>query len=65
MNNKKLQRSEKNKVIAGILGGIGEYLGVDPVLIRVLFLALTVFTGFVPGILFYLLAYFVIPKKSK
>ena len=54
--NRKLYRSGKNKVIAGICGGIGEYLDIDPVVIRVIFLALTVFTGVFPGILFYLLA---------
>lgn len=64
MKNKKLYRSKENKVIFGILGGIGEYLEVDPVLIRVIFLAVTVFTGFIPGIIFYLLSVLVIPVKQ-
>ena len=33
---KRLRRSTKNKVIAGVCGGIGEYLNVDPVIIRIL-----------------------------
>jgi len=40
--NRKLYRSGKNKVIAGICGGIGEYLDIDPVVIRVILLALLV-----------------------
>ena len=63
MTSKKLYRSETNKVVAGVLGGIGEYLGIDPVVVRVMFLALTVFTGFIPGLVFYLLALLVVPAK--
>jgi phage shock protein C len=50
---KRLYRPKDNRVIVGILGGIGEYLNVDPVLIRLVFVVLTVFTGFIPGIIFY------------
>jgi phage shock protein C len=45
---KRLYKSKDNRVIVGILGGIGEYLNIDPVLIRLVFVALTVFTGFIP-----------------
>jgi len=60
---KKLYRSKDNRVFAGILGGIGEYLNVDPVVIRVAFVALTVFTGIVPGIIFYIVALLIVPEK--
>jgi phage shock protein C len=62
---KKLYRSNTNKVFAGVLGGIGEYLEVDPVVVRIIFLILTCFTAFFPGILFYIVALFVIPKKPE
>ena len=61
---KKLYRSKNNRVISGILGGIGEYLNVDPVVIRIAFVAIAVFTGFVPGIIFYLVALAIIPNKK-
>jgi len=62
---KKLYRSKKNKIIAGVCGGIGEYLEIDPVVVRVIFLALTVFSGVFPGVLFYVLALLVIPASPK
>ena len=60
---KKLYRSEKNKVFAGTIGGIGEYFEVDPVILRVLWLVIVVFTGFFPGLIAYIIAIFIIPKK--
>lgn len=64
METKRLYRSDKNKVFAGILGGLGEYLNVDPVILRILWVFITVFTGFFPGIIVYIVAIFIIPKKS-
>jgi len=62
---KKLRRSSTNKVVSGILGGIGEYMNIDPVVVRIVFLAIAIFTGFVPGLLFYLLAHLVVPEISR
>lgn len=60
---KKLYRSEDNKVIAGILGGIGEYFDIDPVIIRVFFIFLAFATGLLPFIIAYIVALFVVPKR--
>lgn len=62
--NKRLYRSRENKVIAGVCGGIGEYFDVDPVLIRLFYLALTIFTGLVPGLLCYFFAILIVPEKT-
>lgn len=62
---KHLYRSDTNKVLAGICGGLGEYWAIDAVVLRLLWILLTVFTGFVPGIIAYILAIFVIPVKPK
>lgn len=62
MTTKRLYRSEKNKVFAGICGGLGEYASMDPVLIRLVWLLIVIFTGVVPGLVTYLLAMFIIPK---
>ncbi len=59
---KRLYRSDKNKVIAGVMGGIGEYANVDPVVIRAFYLAITIFSAVFPGIIVYLLLILVIPK---
>ena len=60
---KKLTRSRSNRMIAGLMGGLGEFFGVDPVLLRLAYLIITVFTGFVPGIVGYLLAILIVPEE--
>ena len=59
---KKLYRSNKNKVLAGVCGGIGEYLDVDPVIIRLLWLLFALGMG--TGIIVYIIAWLIIPKKQ-
>ncbi|OHA17487.1 MAG: PspC domain-containing protein [Candidatus Taylorbacteria bacterium RIFCSPLOWO2_12_FULL_43_20] len=65
METKKLYRSKTNRIFAGICGGLGDYLAVDPVLIRLVWLLVVIFTGFVPGLLVYILAIFIIPEKRE
>jgi len=60
-NIKKLYRSKKNRVIAGVCGGIGEYFNVDPTLIRLVWI-LFVFTG--AGIIAYIIAWILIPEEK-
>jgi phage shock protein C len=50
----RLWRSRSNKIIAGVLGGLAEKVGVPATLLRVLYSALTVFSFGVPGVLMYL-----------
>lgn len=60
---KRMYRSEKNKVLGGVCGGLGEYFNVDPVLIRILWVLFALAYG--SGILAYIIAWLVIPKKSR
>jgi len=62
---KKLYRSRENRVFAGIIGGLGEYFDVDPVLLRIGYIFVVAFTAFIPGILAYLIAIFVVPEKRQ
>ncbi|MEX0919159.1 MAG: PspC domain-containing protein [Parcubacteria group bacterium] len=62
---KRLYRSENNKVFAGVCGGLGEYFAIDPVLIRLVWLLVVIFSGVVPGLVAYIFAIFIIPKKGK
>lgn len=57
-----LYRSETNKVIAGVAGGLGEYFNIDPTIIRILFVLMTVFGG--SGIIIYLVLWLIMPSKS-
>jgi phage shock protein C len=62
---KNLYRSEDNKIFFGILGGLGEYYNIDPVLLRAGYVFVTIITGIVPGTLAYFICKFIIPKKPK
>ena len=61
METKRLYRSTKNRTFAGICGGLGDYFGIDPVGLRLLWVLVVIFTGFFPGVLAYIIAVFVIP----
>ena len=58
---KKLYRSRHNRIIAGVCGGLGEYFNIDPVLVRVAFLVLSVIGG--SGILLYVVLVFIVPLQ--
>lgn len=60
MTNRRLYRSSENSQIAGVCGGLGEYLNVDPTLIRLAFLLMFVMGG--PGLLLYIILWVVMPK---
>lgn len=55
--NKRLYRSRKNKMLAGVCGGIGEYFNIDPTLVRLL----TVLSGI--GIVAYIICAIIIPEE--
>lgn len=57
---KKLYRSEKDKVVAGVLGGFAEYTNVDPTVVRLGYVLITLFSFFA-GVLFYIIAWIIIP----
>lgn len=61
MDTKRLYRSEEEKMIAGICGGLGRYLGIDATVIRLLW-ALWCLTGM--GIIVYIIAAFIIPQET-
>lgn len=64
MATKKLYLSQTDRKLSGVCGGIGEYFDVDSSLVRLAWIIVTVITGIIPGILGYIMAVVVIPKKS-
>ncbi len=60
---KKLYRSKTNKAVAGVIGGLGEYLDIDPVLLRLLWLVILICTGVIPGIIIYIIAAMIVPQQ--
>ena len=57
-----LQRSRSNKVVAGVCGGIADWLGWDPTIVRVLYVVVSIASAAFPGILVYLLLWVIMPK---
>ncbi len=62
MNDKRLYRSSTNKILCGICGGIAEYFGVDPTVVRAIYVILTFCTAF-SGALAYLILLLIIPER--
>ncbi len=58
---KKLMRSN-DRVFAGVCGGLAEYFDFDPVMVRIAYAFLTIFTAF-SGLIFYIVLWMVMPEK--
>lgn len=65
MRTKRLYRSLDESKLAGVCAGLGDYLGADPVFVRVIWAIGTTLTGFVPGILAYLFAWLIMPPEPR
>lgn len=61
---KRLYRSNQDRMVAGVLAGIGEYLNIDPTIIRLLFVVLLFISFFTVGLL-YLVAAIIIPNEGE
>jgi phage shock protein C len=62
VRSRRLYRSRQDRIVAGVCGGLGHYFNVEPVLVRIGFVALTFAGG--AGILVYLLAAILIPQAT-
>lgn len=60
---KKLYKSQSNKVFFGVLGGIGEYFELDPTLVRIGYVCLSIFSAGFPGLLLYIIMALIVPKN--
>ena len=59
-----LMRARDDKMIAGVCGGLAQWLGWDPTLVRVLFVAVSIFSAAFPGILVYVILWILMPVRS-
>lgn len=62
IDNKKLFRS-RNGMIAGVCGGIAEFFGLDPTIVRLAYAVVTLLSVAFPGIIIYILCWIIIPKE--
>ncbi|OGO13425.1 MAG: hypothetical protein A2Y93_05715 [Chloroflexi bacterium RBG_13_68_17] len=60
---RRLYRSLRQRMIGGVCGGLGEYLAIDPTLIRVLFILAAIFGGH--GVLLYLILLLLVPIEPE
>ena len=62
---KKLYRSSKQRMIAGICGGLAEYFDMDVIIMRLLFVAISLLSVLFPMVIFYIIAWIIVPEKEK
>ncbi len=62
---KKLYRSTTSRKIAGVCGGIGEMMEIDPTLVRLVVVILMFATAIIPFLLGYLVAWWIVPEGSQ
>lgn len=60
---KKLFRSKNDRMIAGVFGGMGDYMKVDPTLLRIIGVILLIFTGVLPVLIAYIVLAIIIPEN--
>jgi len=58
---RRLYRSPDDRVVAGVCGGLGEYFSIDPVLVRIVWIVLSLAGG--AGLLLYILAWILVPRR--
>lgn len=61
---KKLYRSSKQRMIAGICGGLAEYFDMDVNIMRLLFVAISLLSVLFPMVIFYIIAWVIVPEKE-
>ena len=64
MNGGKRLTLSDDRMLGGVCGGLAEYFGLDPTLVRIAYVLLTVFTAF-SGTIVYIILYWIIPSKYK
>lgn len=59
-----LRRTTSDSIVAGVCGGLARFFGLDPTLVRVLYVIVSIVSVAFPGILAYLILWFLMPKDS-
>lgn len=58
-----LRRSRRDRMIAGVVGGLAVYFGVDPGMLRIVYVLVSIFSAAFPGILVYIILWIVLPQE--
>ncbi len=62
---KKLYRSEKERMLGGVCGGLAEYLEIDVNIMRLIFIAAGLLTVLFPMVIFYIIAWIIVPAEEE
>ena len=62
---RKLARSRNNRMIGGVCGGVAENFGWAPGMVRFVYALVSILSAAFPGILIYLLLWFLVPKQDQ
>jgi phage shock protein C len=61
MQNQRLYRSRDERMLAGVCGGLAQFFGIDPTIMRLIFVVLALMGG--PGLLIYIIMWIVVPEE--
>lgn len=61
---RKMERDKERAIVGGVLSGLANYFQQDPVLFRVAAIAFLILTGVFPGLLLYIAAWIMMPRRS-
>ena len=62
--NAPLRRSRRNRMIAGVVGGLAEHFGLDANLLRIIYVLVSIISAAFPGILVYVIFWILVPQES-
>ncbi len=60
---KKIYRSKSQRMISGVCGGIAHYFNIDPTIVRLVWVLVSIFSTAIPGLIIYLICVIVIPDE--
>jgi phage shock protein PspC (stress-responsive transcriptional regulator) len=59
-----LRRSRRDRMIAGVVGGLADYFGLDAGLLRVIYVLVSIFSAAFPGVLVYIILWLLVPQED-
>lgn len=59
-----LRRSRRHRIIAGVVGGLADFFGLDPTLARIIYVLVSIFSVAFPGIIVYIILWILIPQED-
>jgi len=63
-NNRKLTRSSADKVVAGVCGGLADWIGWDVTLVRLIYVLISIFSAGFPGFIVYVILWVIMPSDQ-